>query len=478
LPDVPQKPKGLWKRLGLGALVLVLVSASATAVAGFREIDAWVDALRESPGLDLGGGLAEASAGKPQTILLIGSDRRAKTSRDAQLVDHKARADTVILARLDPDKGATALMSLPRDLKVRIPGHRTDRLNYAYQAGGPRLTLETVKELTGLRINHVIEVNFRGFRHAVNAIGCVYADIDRRYFNQVTGPGGYAAIDVPAGYQKLCGEKALQYVRYRHADNDLVRSARQQDFLRQAKQQVGVGKLIGDRRKLVRIFGRHTRSDIRDTSQVLRLLKLAIASAGRPIREVHFEGRIGATYVTASSTRVRELTQQFLGVQSTKGPRGTTAPRRPSRRRPRPLVDATVAGRSQAQQARRANVGFPVSYPTKLTGRAGYVDAPRVYSLRDIDGRRHRAYRLVIRRGTIGEFYGIQGTTWREPPILRSPSEVRRVGGRPFELHYDGDRLRLVAWRTSKGVYWLSNTLLQTLSERQMLAIAASSRSL
>ena len=83
----------------------------------------------------------------------------------------------------------------------------------------------------------------------------------------------------------------------------------------------------------------------------------------------------------------------------------------------------------------------------------------------------------MIHCGLVGQYYGVQGTTWRDPPILEDPSEVRRLGGRRFELHYDGDRLRLVAWRTREGAYWISNTLLQSLSERQMLAIARSTAS-
>ena len=78
----------------------------------------------------------------------------------------------------------------------------------------------------------------------------------------------------------------------------------------------------------------------------------------------------------------------------------------------------------------------------------------------------------------MGEYYGLQGTTWRDAPILENPSEKRRIGKRTYELHYDGDRLRLVAWRTKKAVYWISNTLLQSLSEREMLGIARSARGL
>jgi hypothetical protein len=85
---------------------------------------------------------------------------------------------------------------------------------------------------------------------------------------------------------------------------------------------------------------------------------------------------------------------------------------------------------------------------------------------------------MVIKRDLVGEYYGVQGTTWQDPPILDGASEQRKVGKRTFELHYDGDRLRLVAWRTPKAVYWVANTLLQTLSERQMMAIARSTRRL
>ncbi len=80
----------------------------------------------------------------------------------------------------------------------------------------------------------------------------------------------------------------------------------------------------------------------------------------------------------------------------------------------------------------------------------------------------------MVSKGIIGEYYGIQGTTWRDPPILDGADTTRRVRGRKFELHFDGKRLRLVAWRTRRAVYWVSNTLSQSLSRSQMLAIAES----
>ena len=477
MPDVPPERSGFWKRFLIGGLLILVVSATATAVAAFREVDRVVTAFRTNDQLELGAELAEADAGKPQTLMVIGSDKRAKGAVDA---GGGARSDTIILVRLDPSERATALLSLPRDLKVKIPGHGTDRLNAAYSIGGAKLALKTVKELTGLRINHVINVDFGGFKDAVNRINCVYMDIDRRYFNDNTGGQRYATIDIKQGYQKLCGQDALDFVRYRHEDNDLVRAARQQEFLRQAKEQVGVGRIIRDRDKLVKIFGAYTQSDIRSRKAVLRIIKLAIASAAHPIREVHFEGNIGESYVTASSKRVKKLAKQFLGVKATKGPRGKLEPKgRKKKRRSRVggLEDAAAAGRQQALQAVAEGVRFPVYYPRRRTRRALFAGEPRVYRIR-AGGKSYVSYRMVIKRGLVGEYYGLQGTRWKNPPILDDPTQVRKIGDREYELHYDGDRLRLVAWRNKEAVYWVSNTLLQTLGERQMLAIARSARTL
>jgi LCP family protein required for cell wall assembly len=471
-----QARPSLWKRLLIGAGLVIFASAGATAVAAFREVDRVVSALKQQPELKLGNDLATTDPGKPQTLMLLGSDRRPKGNGDPAAGG--ARSDTIMLVRLDPSKNATAMMSLPRDLKVQIPGHGTDKINAAYEAGGPKLTLKTVKLLTGLSVNHVINVDFRGFWAAVDAIGCVYADIDRRYFNNSPG---FAYINVPPGYQRMCGRKALQYVRFRHEDNDLVRSARQQDFLRQAKQQVGVSKLINDRSKLVRIFGRYSSSDVRSRGEVLRLLKLAVFSAGQPIREVHFKGAIGKSYVTASYNNVQKLVQQFLGVEQSKGPRGKLKPKGHKREKgDAGLEKADAAGKDQAVQAVQQGAGgtLPVLFPTVRTQQSLYAGPPRVYKIRGPHGRRYGAYRMVLRKGNVGEYYGLQATTWRRPPILEGATDKRKIGRRTYELHYDGDRLRLVAWRTRKAVYWVSNTLLLGLSERQMLGIARSTRAL
>ena len=211
------------------------------------------------------------------------------------------RSDTTMLLRLDPDRNAIALMSIPRDLKVEIPGVGIDKFNAAYTYGGPKLTLRVVKELTGLPINHVVNVDFLGFVRAVDAINCVYIDVDRRYYHSnVESAEEYSEINIKAGYQLLCGKKALQYVRYRHTDTDLVRAARQQEFISAARQRVPVQDLVLGRNDLIDIFTEYTTSDISNTETMIDVLKLFIASRNATINEVHFPAELGPSYVTAS----------------------------------------------------------------------------------------------------------------------------------------------------------------------------------
>ncbi|MEA2402112.1 MAG: polyisoprenyl-teichoic acid--peptidoglycan teichoic acid transferase [Thermoleophilaceae bacterium] len=481
LQDIPRP--GLWKRLLAAAFLVVFAAAGATAVAAFHEVDKVVQALELGPELKLGKGkLATTDPGSPQTLMILGSDKRPKNNTEGA---GGARSDTIMLVRLDPGKEATAIMSLPRDLKVEIPGHGIAKLNAAYELGGPELTLETVKSITKLPINHVVNVHFDGFWRAVNAVGCVYADIDRRYFND---SAEYSYINVQPGYQRMCGRSALQYVRFRHEDTDIVRAARQQDFLRQAKQQITASKLFDNHTRLTKIFGRNTSTDsaLRSRSEVLRLLKLALFSANQPIQEVTFKGTLGPSYVETTDEQMAQMVDEFLNVQDTPGPRGQsgTKVKRPKRKHKLRVVggleDATGFGKDQALQAVKAGAGetLPALYPTLRLQGSVYAGPPRVYKLRGTDGKRYGAYRMVLQTGLSGNYYGLQGITWRNPPILEGVTEKRTIGRRTYELAYDGDRLRLVAWRTPQAVYWISNTLLLSLDEKQMLAIARSVRAL
>ena len=184
---------------------------------------------------------AAPAADQPATALVVGYDHRAGT--EAKL---PSRSDTIMLIRADPNTKTISLLSFPRDLRVDIhcPGHQTfvDRINTAYSECGTTGTLQTIKALTGLPVNYVITVDFRGFKQVVDRLGGVWMDVDRRYFNDnaglVSGVNTFATINLRPGYQRLNGSNALDFVRYRHTDSDLYRVARQQAFVKAFKDQV------------------------------------------------------------------------------------------------------------------------------------------------------------------------------------------------------------------------------------------------
>jgi len=481
--EAPRLGQQMAKKFALGGLLIVLLTTIAVSSALLLEVHQNVTVFaREStaiPGIE--NVLDEVPAGDPQTILLLGSDRRFADGKD-----NPPRSDTIIVVRLDPDKNATAIMSLPRDLKVEVPGAGTRKINEAYHIGGPRLTVRTVRNLLDMPISHVVNVNFGGFSRAVNRLGCVYADIDRRYFNDNSGPGeNYAVIDLKAGYQKLCGQDALDYVRFRHEDSDFVRAARQQEFLRQAKEQIGLGKLFGDRGELLKIFGRYTQTDIaRDNdAAILGLIKLAYLSSKTPLREIPFPAEDTASgFVEIGPEKLAKTREAFIEVrgrepvvsEKKKAPKKIKATKglAPG------LMLAAREGEDHvlAMDLRLGALGLPVYFPKARLSRGGYVKAtsPRSYEIFDRNKNRYRAYRIALSHGENGQFYGVQGTTWKAAPILDNPTDEVRMRKRTYKRYFDGRKIRLIAWETPKAVYWVSNTLSQKLTNKQMMGIARS----
>src|SRR3954447_13075121 len=165
MPAFPSNRGALGRLLAACATVFACSAAGAFAV-GANELHATARVLEAQPRVDLGPeatATAEAEpSGSAQTILLIGSDHRAAAAKS------DARSDTMMLVRLSPQATAVTVLSVPRDLKVTIPGKGTAKLNAAYAWGGVPLTVKTLHQVLGIRIDHVIDVDFAGFRGLVN----------------------------------------------------------------------------------------------------------------------------------------------------------------------------------------------------------------------------------------------------------------------------------------------------------------------
>jgi LCP family protein required for cell wall assembly len=497
-------------RFALCGVLLIAGAAGTTAVAGLLQVKSLVSALSQQKPIQ-SDQIQLPSPGKPQTILIIGSDHRAS---DPSFRD--ANTDTMLLVRLNSQSSTINVLSIPRDLQVTIPGVGSAKINSAYQDGGPNLLLKTIREnvFPDLRVNHIVDVNFGGFTDLVNAIGCVYSDVDHRYYNN-TLYTNYSSIDVQPGYQKLCGTQALEFVRFRHTDSDLTRNARQQDFIRWAKDQYGVGRLFNNRIRLLRIFGKHSQTDkgLHSTDGLIDLFNLVLNSAGNTIRQFQFPavfppcnsgpttGTTQACFVTASSSAEHAVFDRFMTpTRKPKSAPGTaTAHISPASKRKLskgPRIDTSgltanpTAG--QAQATALSKLKMPVYYPRLLQSQASYcVEAadncpvgegagtgfyPREYVIRGPHGSPYEAYRMTLEiNPVLGQYFGVQGTTWNSPPLLDRPSGTEMVSGKKLYLYADGGRLTNVAWKSPQGYwYWISNTLQSTIASPQMVGMAAS----
>lgn len=182
-------------------------------------------------------------AGYGTNLLLVGTDGRDRITREEK---EKYRlggvpcncTDTVMLVHLSADKERASVVSLPRDSYAVIPEHKDRstgriraahpvKLNAAYAEGGPGLTVRTVEHMTGIKIDHYLEVDFTSFMKTVDTLGGV------QICTALPLKDSYTGLVLPAGTHDLDGGQALQYVRSRHIDgaSDLGRMQRQQKFL-------------------------------------------------------------------------------------------------------------------------------------------------------------------------------------------------------------------------------------------------------
>lgn len=218
------------------------------------------------------------SGDEPITILLLGVDK-------GQGEKKISRTDTIILVNIDPVNKTANMLSIPRDLRVVIPGYGVNKINAAFaigeynkdtiQGGGAGLIIRTIEENLGVPIFAFVQIDFQGFVKMVDTVGGVTLDVPYPILDDEYPAENYQyqRVYFPAGWQHLDGESALKYARTRHMDGDASRSARQQQVLLSLRDQAISANLIPQLPKLIQQFGDTVRTDlsIPDSLKLARL---------------------------------------------------------------------------------------------------------------------------------------------------------------------------------------------------------------
>ncbi|HWD84570.1 MAG TPA: LCP family protein [Solirubrobacteraceae bacterium] len=499
----------LWRFLLASVLVVGFV-AGTTAVAGLLEVQNIVNDFNLTPALK-NARVTLPPSGAPQTLLLIGSDHRAGTSYKT------SNTDTMMLVRINDNSSTINVLSVPRDLEVQIPVGgvmSTQKINAAYSVGGPNLLIKTIQQqvFKGLQINHIMDVNFRGFSDLIDAIGCVYAMVDRRYYNN-TAYTNYSSINIQPGYQRLCGDHqadtgALAFVRYRHTDSDITRNARQQDFIRWAKSQFSTSKILNEQNKLLRIFGKNVQTDhsLHTTDGLINLFNLLINANAHAIRSIPFPATFPpcnpGCYVAPTSKRAEQrafhtfITPTVAKAKPSSSSTSKKSSGRKNGRSARPptrgLTSDTADGKSQAA-ALGGRVSLPIYYPRLIVATSSYCSSvtgncdqadepayeyahsyPHAYFIK-AQNTRYPAYVMtLVANPVLGQYYNVQGTTWKHPPLLSSPTKTQVYNGLKLYEFYNGGKLSMVAVHIGRAAYWISNTLTGSIPASQMIGMAAS----
>jgi LCP family protein required for cell wall assembly len=235
-PSRRRRPRR-WLRVGLVILLVAVLAAAVWSLLGYLAFRSGVKEANERLDSRAYAALAPQDGlmlSNPSTLLVLGTDEGP--GREGPF-----RSDAIMLVRTDPDEHRIAMLSVPRDLRVEIPGRGADKVNAAYAYGGPTLAIRTVEALTGVPINHVVVVNFAKFKELIDTLGGVTIDVPKPILsNKFDCPfATEAECDRWPGWrfrkgeQTMDGRRALVYARVRvnqldPAENDITRGERQQ----------------------------------------------------------------------------------------------------------------------------------------------------------------------------------------------------------------------------------------------------------
>jgi len=198
-------------------------------------------------------------------IMVMGVDSRS---------DDVGRSDTLFVMTVDQKTKEVAMLSIPRDTRVKIPGNGWDKINAAYAYGGEKLSQQAVESLLGIKIDHHIVINVAGFKKIIDAMGGVTIDVEKRmYYNDPYDDDGGLVIDLRPGVQHMDGRTAIQYVRYRDEEGDIGRVARQQKFLKAVLSEVASPSVLTKIPAIIREVSSVVKSDM-STTEMLNLAKI------------------------------------------------------------------------------------------------------------------------------------------------------------------------------------------------------------
>ncbi len=244
------------------------------------------------------------------TIMIMGVDERA---------DDVGRSDTLMIATIDPDRDKAALLSIPRDTRVRIQRYGYDKINAAFAYGGEKLTQQTVEDFLGVNIDYYIIINTRSFIKIIDAIGGIDIDVEKRmYYEDPWDDDGGLLIDLKPGLQHMDGKTAVTYVRYRDEEGDIGRIKRQQKFMQACMNQFTSPSIL---MKLPTVM-QEVMGSVRTNLSVRQLLEFAgtLKSAQKyglrtdmvPGRPLYIDG---ISYWIPDISEMRFIIAEGLGIQ-------------------------------------------------------------------------------------------------------------------------------------------------------------------
>jgi LCP family protein required for cell wall assembly len=310
------------------------------------------------------------------TLLLVGADQDRDNYK--RVTGKAQRSDTLIVARFDFQNNKAALVSIPRDTKIRIPGYRGyQKVNAAFAYGGPDLAKKTVEQFLGVTIDHTLMVNFDGFKKVVDLMGGVPVTVDKPL--NYDDNWGDLHVHLDPGDHWLNGEQALGFVRIRKVDSDIHRAARQQQFLQALRGRLKDPRVWLKTPAIIEGARKSLQSDL-DDNQILCLGTFVKGLPAEAVQTVTLPGDEGPSFVTLDPEGVRKIATDLLAVENPPleglGGRGDRDRVRLARRGERGLLESD-AWREQPRKSRRPKGSHKaVESPAQATENAADDTSP------------------------------------------------------------------------------------------------------